>query len=289
MKIASHIKIPPSATLAMNALAAQKKNNGEIVYNLTVGEPMINTPEVIISAAQKAMDQGKTLYTPPAGIPQLREASAQWINTTFGSSYTTDNAIVTCGGKHGLLMTLQALLEPGDEVIIIAPYWVSYPSMVSICGGVAKIISTSEEKNWKISPENIVAACSPKTKILIFNNGGNPTGVLYTNEEIQNILQIAEKKNLIVISDEVYSGLVYDNKQFVSVASFAQYQENTIIIQSCSKRFAGMAGVSGLCLVQPNLSRHWRPCRVRVPPGLRLFRSGQRSQLFKMPIHLFPR
>ncbi len=238
MKIASHINIPPSATLAMNALAAQKKNNGEIVYNLTVGEPMIDTPEVIRQAAQKAMDEGKTLYTPPAGIPQLREASAEWINTTFGSSYTTDNAIVTCGGKHGLLMTLQALLEPQDEVLIIAPYWVSYPSMVSLCGGVAKIISTSEEKNWKILPEDIAAACSSKTKILILNNGGNPTGVLYTKEEIQNILKIAEKKNLIVISDEVYSGLVYDNKQFVSVASFAQYQENTIIIQSCSKHFA---------------------------------------------------
>lgn len=222
----------------MNALAAQKKKQGEVVYNLTVGEPMITTPEIIVMAAKKAMDEGKTLYTPAAGIPELREAFAAWMNTTFGSSYTKENAIVTCGGKHGLLMTLQALVEPQDEVIIIAPYWVSYPSMVSLCGGISQIISTEEQDGWKVTPHQIESACSAKTKILILNNGGNPTGVLYTREEIQNILEVAKKKNLIVISDEVYSGLVYDKQEFVSVASFPEYQENTIIVQSCSKHFA---------------------------------------------------
>lgn len=238
MKLSSQIQIPPSATLAMNALAAEKKKNGETVYNLTVGEPMISTPDVIVHAAHQAMQDGKTLYTPAAGIPELREAAAELMRSSFASSYTKQNAIVTCGGKHGLLMTLQALLEPQDEVLIVAPYWVSYPSMVTLCGGVAKTLVTTEEHNWKIKPEDIAGACSSQTKILIFNNGGNPTGVLYTREEMKSILKVAADKNLIVISDEVYSGLVYDKQEFVSVSSFPEYKESSVIIQSCSKHFA---------------------------------------------------
>lgn len=222
----------------MNALAAEKRKKGETVYNLTVGEPMIATPQVIQDAALQAMKEGKTLYTPPAGIPELREATANLMKTSFGASYTKENTIVTCGGKHGLLMTLQALLEPHDEVLIVAPYWVSYPSMVSLCGGVSKTLVTSEENNWKVKPEEIASASSGQTKILIFNNGGNPTGVLYTKQEIESILKVASEKNLIIISDEVYSGLVYDQKEFISVSSFPEYKESSVVIQSCSKHFA---------------------------------------------------
>lgn len=232
------MRISPSATLTMNALAAEKKKKGELVYNLTVGEPQVDTPLPIKQAAIDAMNAGKTLYTPLAGIPELREEVASWMNKNFLANFEKKNIIATCGGKHGLLMTLQVLLEAGDEVLIVAPYWVSYPSMVTLCGGVSNIISSTEKNNWKITAEDLTRACTDKSKILLLNNGGNPTGVLYTKEEIQNILKVAKEQNLIVISDEVYSGLVYDQGQFISVSSFPEYFENTIIIQSCSKHFA---------------------------------------------------
>lgn len=238
MKLSTRINIAPSATLAMNALAGEKKKKGEIVYNLTVGEPQILTPQIIQEAAIDAMNAGKTLYTPLAGIPELRSEVATWMNTHFAAQFEKNNVIATCGGKHGLLLTLQALLEAGDEVLVLAPYWVSYPSMVELYDGVSKIIETEEKSNWKVNPEQIAKACTPKTKILILNNGGNPTGVLYTKEELKNILKVAAENNLIVISDEVYAGLVYDNQKFVSAANFPEYKENTVIIQSCSKHFA---------------------------------------------------
>jgi aspartate/methionine/tyrosine aminotransferase len=238
MKLSSHITISPSATLAMNTLAAEKKKKGEVVYNLTVGEPMIETSKIVSDAAKKALDEGKTLYTPVAGISELRDEVSLWMNKNFASNFKKENILVSCGGKHALLMTLQSLLEVGDEVLIPAPYWVSYPSMVELCGGKSIVIETEEKNNWKVTADQIENACSAKTKILILNNGGNPTGVLYTKEEIENILKIAKEKNLIVISDEVYSGLVYDSQKFVSVASFLEYRECSVIIQSCSKHFA---------------------------------------------------
>lgn len=238
MKLSSRLHIAPSATLAMNALAGEKKKAGEAVYNLTVGEPQIDTPEVIRQAAIDAMNAGKTLYTPLAGIPELRSEVATWMNKNFAAHFEKNNVIVTCGGKHGLLLTLQALLEPEDEVLMIAPYWVSYPSMVELYGGVSRVIETEEKHNWKVTSEQIVAACSPKTKILILNNGGNPTGVLYSKEELEDILKVAYEYNVTVISDEVYAGLCYDAHSFVSAASFHQFKENTIVIQSCSKHFA---------------------------------------------------
>lgn len=238
MKLSSHIHIPPSATLAMNALANEKKKRGETVYNLTVGEPQIPTPESIRNAAIDAMNAGKTLYTPPAGIAELRDGVAAWMNKNCASHFQKENIIATCGGKHGLLMTLQALLEPKDEVLILAPYWVSYPSMVELCDGVSRVVETSEQNGWKVDATTLQAACTSQTKVLILNNGGNPTGVLYSKEEIQTLLEIAAKNNVIVISDEVYSGLVYDHKEFISVASFSEYADRSIIIQSCSKHFA---------------------------------------------------
>ena len=237
----------------MNALAGEKKKKGEVVYNLTVGEPQIDTPQIIKEAAIVALNAGKTLYTPLSGIPELRIEVAAWMNKNFDAQFEQNNVIATCGGKHGLLLALQSLLETGDEVLIVSPYWVSYPSMVDLYGGVSKCIETEEKNNWKVNPEQIATACTKKTKLLILNNGGNPTGVLYTKEEIANILKVASENNLIVISDEVYAGLVYDNRPFVSAASFSQYKESTIIIQSCSKHFAMTGWRVGFVLGPENL------------------------------------
>ena len=160
------------------------------------------------------------------------------MNQNYQSNFEKENCAVTCGGKHALFLSLQALIETGDEVLVIAPYWVSYPTMVTLAGGISTIIDTSEEKNWKVTPEQISSACTSKTKVLILNNGSNPTGVLYSRDEIKNILKVASEKNLIVISDEVYSGLTYDNAEYISVSSFSEYKESSIVIQSVSKHFA---------------------------------------------------
>lgn len=253
MQLSSYTNIPPSATLAMNALVQEKRRKGEQIFNLTVGEPMIDTPVAIQQAAIAAMQSGKTLYPPVIGIPELRTTIAEWMNKNFQSEFSKENVLVSGGGKHGLLMSLQAVLEKGDEVLIVAPYWVSYPPMVTLSSGTYKIIQTSVEQNWKLTPDQLNSAANDKTKILMLNNGGNPTGILYTKEEIQNILRICAEKNIIVISDEVYSGLTYDNNEFVSVASFPEYQENTIVIQSASKHFSMTGWRVGFVLGPKNL------------------------------------
>ncbi|MBI4272735.1 pyridoxal phosphate-dependent aminotransferase [Candidatus Uhrbacteria bacterium] len=238
MKFSPFMKVAPSASVMMNSLALEKKSKGQRVYNLAAGEPMVDTHPLVVEAAQKAMQEGKTHYPPVAGIPELRAAVTEWMNTTYATSYTAAQSLVTCGGKYGIFALCQALLEPGDAVLIPAPYWVSYPSMVQLFGGVPIEISTEETNGWKLSIADLERVWTPQTKILMFNNASNPTGVLYSHEEIEKILQWANTKNIIVISDEVYSGLVYDGKKFISCGSFPQFQENTVIIQSCSKHFA---------------------------------------------------
>lgn len=238
MQLSSYVNIPPSATLAMNALAAEKKRKGERVFNLTVGEPMVESSPFVFEAAVQAMSDGKTLYPPVAGIPELRQEVANWMKSEFKSNFVKENVLVSCGAKHGLLMTLQALLEKGDEVLVVAPYWVSYPPMTTLAGGKPVILETSFENGWKLRPETIQAAVTSQTKVLILNNGGNPTGILYSKDEINAILETCKKNNIVLISDEVYSGLTFDNNEFVSVASFLEYQENVVILQSASKHFA---------------------------------------------------
>lgn len=238
MKIAPSTHIQPSATVHMNSLALEKKRAGQRVYNLSAGEPMVETAKIVIEAAYRAMKEGKTHYPPVAGIPELREEAAAWMNRMYGATYTPKETVVTCGGKHGLAMTLSTLLCPGDEVLIMAPYWVSYPTMVQIAGGVPKIIATKPENEWKVDPNDLVRTCTARTRFIILNNAANPTGVIYTKEEINTLLRIAHERGITVISDEVYSGLVYDGQPFVSCASFPEYHDHVVVIQSCSKHFA---------------------------------------------------
>lgn len=227
-----------SATVAINALVAAKKAAGERVHNLGVGEAILPTPEIILSAAEKAMRAGKTLYSPVAGIPELRSAAAAWINRWYGSDYSAEETIVTPGGKFAVYALLQALLEEGGEVIIIAPYWVSYPALVSMAGGISKIVNTRPTDGWRTSVSALTSACSSKTRAIILNNGSNPTGVLYAREEVGAILRLAEERNLTVISDEVYSGLTYGSSPYASTGSFPEYRERVCVVQSCSKHFA---------------------------------------------------
>ena len=238
MQFAKKSLVAPSATVEMNTLAIKKKNAGDIVYNLSVGEPMLPTPDLILSGANDAMRRGETHYPPVAGISELCRVSSQWMNRTYGTAYTEKQTLVTCGGKHGVCMALQALIEDGDEAILIAPFWVSYISLVQLFGGVPRVVETEEANGWRARPGDIERLCSARTKVLILNNGANPTGALYTRDELRAMLEVAREHNLIVISDEVYSGLVYDGREYVSCGSFAEYTDRVVIIQSCSKNFA---------------------------------------------------
>ncbi len=238
MQFSPFMRVEASATVVMNSLALEKKSRGERVYNLSAGEPMIPMHPAINEAAIAAMQAGKTRYPPVAGIPELRDAAAAWVNTLYQTNYTREQTIVTCGGKFGIYAVCQALLELGDEAVMIAPYWVSYAGIVQLFGGNPVVVETEEENDWKVSLEKLEESFTKKTKMLFLNNAGNPTGTLYTRDDLVAILALAKKHNIIVVSDEVYSGLMYDNSVFVSCGSFPEYQDRVIVIQSCSKHFA---------------------------------------------------
>ncbi|MEK9177300.1 MAG: aminotransferase class I/II-fold pyridoxal phosphate-dependent enzyme, partial [Patescibacteria group bacterium] len=202
------------------------------------GEPMVPVAKTVVHAVHAALARGKTFYPPTSGIPALKRAAARWMNGTHGSnSYTPQETLVVPGGKFGIFMLLQALIRKGDEVLIPAPYWVSYPSMVRIFGGTPRFLRSSERSGWKISASDVIKNVTRKTKILIINSGTNPTGALYSRKELGAILNAAWRKGLFVISDEVYSGLAYDTR-YVSAASFPRHRADVAIIESTSKSFA---------------------------------------------------
>lgn len=238
MKFADRTHIQASVTVTVNGLALKKRAAGERVFNLSAGEPMINTDSLILEAARKAMEEGYTHYTSVPGIPELRSAASAWMNRRYHSDFSSDQTLVSAGGKSAYHLAIQSLVEPGDEVIIIVPYWVSYSSIVELYGGVPIVAETKEFDDWKLSPEGLRKLCTGKTKLFIFNNASNPTGVLYTREELQALLAVAAERGIFVISDEVYGALVYDDHEFVSAASFSEYKDTVAVIQSVSKQFA---------------------------------------------------
>ncbi len=227
------MRITPSATNLLNNLVLQKRERGEKVYNFSAGDIALENHPAIVKAVEHGIKRGLLPYPPIAGITDLRKAAAHWMQKAHGVPYGIENTLVTPGGKFALFAALGVLLQPDDEVLIPAPYWVSYPAIVEVCGGRPIIISAK----WKITPELIDKYCTPRTKVLLLNNACNPTGIVYTRDEVQALLACAKKNKLFVISDEVYSNLVYDGKEFVSCGG----QDNTLVVQSGSKNF-GMSG-----------------------------------------------
>jgi aspartate aminotransferase len=238
MEITSKNMPESSATVVINSIAQQKIAAGIRVFNLSAGEPKLPTPAVLTNAVGKAIAAGKTTYPPVGGVDELRALASAWMNNTYDCQFTAPECLIVNGGKFGIYLLLQMLLKPGDEVIITAPYWVSYPPMIKLFGGQPVIINTEETAGWKMTAQQLDRAYSTKSKILILNNGANPTGMLYSKKELKTLLAVAKKYNLLVISDEVYSGLVYDNKSYISCGAFSEYGDNVIIIQSCSKNFS---------------------------------------------------
>ncbi len=220
MKLAARIsQVSPSLTLAIAAKAKAMKAEGIDVCSFSAGEPDFDSPAHVKAAAKKALDDGKTKYGPAAGEPELRKAIAQKLRSENHLDYQAENIIVTNGGKHSLFNLMQALIEPGDEVIIPAPYWVSYPEMVKLVGGNPVIVMTDEKTGYKIQPEILRSAITSKTKLFVLNSPSNPTGMVYTPEEIKALAQVIVEKDILVVSDEIYEKILYDGAKHLSIGS----------------------------------------------------------------------
>lgn len=228
-----------SGTMQISGKAKELKAQGINVVDLSVGEPDFPTPQRIKDAGIKAMEDGHTGYTMAAGIVPLREAVGKWIKDFSGVEYATNEIIVSNGAKHSLYNTLQTIIEVGEEVIIPAPYWVTYPALVKIADGVPVYIDTTSESDFKITPEQLKAAITDKTRALILCNPSNPTGSVYTKSELEEIGKIVLENDLYVISDEIYSRLVYDDFEYVSFPSLSpELKKKTILIEGVSKSYS---------------------------------------------------
>lgn len=240
MKLAARVQqVTPSLTLAIDAKAKAMKREGIEVYSFSVGEPDFDTPAHIRTAAATALEQGKTRYGPAAGEPRLREVIAQKLQTDNALNYAPENVVVTNGGKHSLFNILMALIDPGDEVIIPAPYWVSYPEMVKLAEGIPVILPTTMARGFRATPEQIKQAITPKTKILILNSPSNPTGMVYSPDEIRAIAQVVVDHGIWVISDEIYEKILYDGAEHLSIGAVSPAVfEQTIISSGFAKTYA---------------------------------------------------
>ncbi|HUV05872.1 MAG TPA: pyridoxal phosphate-dependent aminotransferase [Armatimonadota bacterium] len=229
-------RVSPSPTLAIGAKVKQMKAEGIDVVDFASGEPDFDTPQNVKDAAIKAIQAGMTKYTATSGILELKEAICAKLRRDNGLEYAPSQIIVSNGAKHSIYNTVLALCDPGDEAIIPAPYWVSYPEMAKLADGIPVFVRTDETTGFKITPDMLRSAVTPKTKILILNSPSNPTGAVYARSELQEIAGIAVDKGFYVISDEVYEKLVYDGNEHVSIASFNErIKKLTVTINGLSK------------------------------------------------------
>jgi aspartate aminotransferase len=240
MKLATRVsQVTPSLTLAIAAKAKAMKADGIDVCSFSAGEPDFDTPQHIKEAAKQALDQGKTKYGPAAGEPKLRSAIAQKLQTDNSLCYAAENVIVTNGGKQSLFDLMLALIDLGDEVIIPAPYWLSYPEMVKLAGGVPVILSTDIQSGFKITPDQLRQAITPRTKLFILNSPSNPTGMVYTPDEIRAIAQVVVEQNIWVVSDEIYEKILYNGAEHLSIgAAGPEIYERTLVSSGFAKAYS---------------------------------------------------
>jgi aspartate aminotransferase len=232
-------QLTPSLTLSIDSKAKAMKAEGLDVCGFGAGEPDFDTPEHIKRAAIEALEAGFTKYTPNAGIPELRQAIADKFAADNGLNYRAGQVVVSNGAKHACYNAILATCQPGDEVVIPAPYWVSYPDMVRLVGAEPVIVPTSERNAWKMRAEDFENAMTPRTKMLIMNSPSNPTGSVYTREELEAIVSVAAEEDIYVLSDEIYEKLVYDDVKHVSIASLSQEAYDlTITVNGFSKSYA---------------------------------------------------
>lgn len=238
MNLSEKIKsVEPSITLELNAKAIELEKKGEDIVKLTAGEPDFNTPEEIVEAAYKALKEGKTKYTASSGIIELREKIAEYISKRTENNYESKNIVVTNGGKQALFNILMAITDPGDEILILDPSWVSYEAQIKMVGGEPVHVPLDFENGFQPDKNKIQRYISPKTKAILINSPNNPTGMVYSKESLKEIADIAIENELLVISDEVYELLVYEGTHY-SISSFKGMKERTVIINAFSKTWA---------------------------------------------------
>jgi aspartate aminotransferase len=240
MQVASRIRqIPPSATLALNAKANQLKAQGVDIVNFGVGEPDFDTPVNIREAAIRAINEGFTRYTPVGGIAELKEAIIDKFQADYGLSYKPGEILVSCGGKHGLYNLFQIMFEAGDEVIIPAPFWVSYVPMAMLAKAVPVIVPTQEANGFKLTAGELKARITPKTKALVLNSPSNPTGGVYSKKELEELGQVVLEHGLYVISDDIYDKIIFDGAKFINIAMLdPELKARTFILNGVSKAYA---------------------------------------------------
>ncbi|MGG0187955.1 pyridoxal phosphate-dependent aminotransferase [Bacillus rhizoplanae] len=265
MKLAKRVAaLTPSTTLEITAKAQALKAEGHDVIGLGAGEPDFNTPEHIMDAAHKAMVEGHTKYTPTGGLATLKQEIIKKFERDQGISYEPSQVIVCNGAKHALYTLFQVLLDEGDEVIIPTPYWVSYPEQVKLAGGEPVYVDGLEENNYKITPEQLRQVITEKTKAVIINSPSNPTGMIYSKEELQQLGQVCVEHNILIVSDEIYEKLIYGDAEYTSIAQLSnELKEQTLIINGVSKshsmtgwRIGYAAGNKELIKAMTNLASH---------------------------------
>ncbi len=231
--------LTPSLTLAIDSKAKQMKAEGQDVVGFGAGEPDFDTPQHIKDAAAQALAAGFTKYTPSSGIPELRQAIADKFKRENGLAYKPSQIIVSCGGKHSCYNVVLATCQEGDEVIIPAPYWLSYPEMVKLAGAKPVVLPTTDRTEFKVTPDQLRAAITPHTRLFILNSPSNPTGSVYSPAEIQALGDVCVEKGVLIMSDEIYEHLLYDGAVHRSVASFSPaHQEHTIIVHGFAKAWS---------------------------------------------------
>ena len=231
--------LAPSLTLAISAKAKELRARGEDVIGLGAGEPDFDTPQHIKDAAAQALADGFTKYTPSSGIPELRQAVADKFQRDYGVAYEPSQIIVSCGGKHSCFNVIYATCEAGDEVIIPAPYWLSYPEMAKLAGAKPVILDTTDETEFKVTPEQLREAITPSTKLFILNSPSNPTGSVYSADEIKALGDVCVEKGVLIMSDDIYEKLLYDGAEFTSVTGFSEeHKAHTIIVHGLAKAYS---------------------------------------------------
>jgi len=231
--------VPPSATIAVTMRAKELKAQGVDVVSFGAGEPDFDTPDYIKDAAIKAMKAGRTKYTPAQGTPELRAAIAKKLQDDNGLKYTPDQIVANIGAKHSIYEVMQAVLDPGDEVILPTPYWVTYPETINLAGAKSIIVRTDKANDYKLTPRQLKDALTEKTAMLVINSPNNPGGFTYTPDELARLAKVLEGTNVVVLSDEIYEKLIFGDTKFVSFASLSEDAYNrTLTVNGLSKAFA---------------------------------------------------
>ena len=246
--------IKPSLTLSVNSRALELKAQGIAVTSLAVGEPDFPTPAHVCEAAKAAIDENFCRYTAVPGIPELRKAAGAYFDRAYGVPVAQESIVIGAGGKHCLYNFLQATINPGDEVLIPAPYWLSYPDMVMLAGGVPVTVHAGPEQNFKVTPDMLDAAVTGKTRLLVLNSPSNPTGAVYTEAEFSAIMDWAIQRGIFVLSDEIYDQLVFAPAKMTSaIGWFARYPEQVAVLNGMSKSYAMTGWRVGFLAAHPML------------------------------------